>query len=235
MSKEEHFQGFFKGTVDFFLNLKKNNNKEWFDRNRTKFDELVMNPARAFVVSLGKHLQSISPGIIADPRVNKSIFRIYRDTRFSLDKSPYKSHLGIYFWAGNRPKMDSSGFYFHLEPPHLMLGVGMYVFPKSFLNTYRNSAVDEDYGEKLRSILKKIRKNAQFELGGKFYKRIPLGYDSEHSNSELLLHNGLYVSFETPIPEELFSAALLDYCIKIFIELNPLHEWLLSLTKRADF
>lgn len=232
---KESFNGFTQGTVDFFLNLKKNNNKEWFDQNRDKFEDLVMTPARAFVIGLGERLKSISPDIVADPRINKSIFRIYRDTRFSFDKSPYKTHLGIYFWAENRPKMESSGFYFHLEPPDLMLGVGMYSFSKSLLNVYRKSVVDEEYGEELKNIIEKIRKNPHFELGGKYYKRIPLGYDSRHQNSELLLHNGLYVSFEIQIPKELFSSALLDYCLKIFTELNPLYKWLLAMTRRTDF
>ena len=116
-----------------------------------------------------------------------------------------------------------------------MLGAGIYNFPKPLLNVYRKSVVDEEYGEELKDIIKKIKKKSRFEIGRKHYKKIPLGYDSEHPNSELLLYNALYASFETRIPEELFSAALLDYCLKIFIKFNPLHEWLLSMAKRAAF
>lgn len=235
MSKEDRFKGFSQGTVDFFRNLKKNNNKEWFEQHRDQFDEQVMNPARGFVIAMGEKLKDMAPDLVVDPRVNQSIFRIYRDTRFTLDKSPYKTHLGIYFWDKNHPKMESSGFYFHLEPPDLMLGVGMYIFPKPLINVFRKSVIDEEYGHELTVILDRIRKDPRFEVGGKYYKRIPPGLDSGHPNSELLLHNGLYVSFETKIPKELYSAAILDYCMKIFTVLNPVHEWLLSMATRTDF
>jgi uncharacterized protein (TIGR02453 family) len=231
----ETFAGFSKKTIDFFVNLQKNNNKEWFDRNRDIYDRSVMAPARAFVVALGERLQAVSPDLVVDPRVNKSIFRIYRDTRFSLDKSPYKTHLGIYFWDKNRSKMESSGFYFHLEPPRLMLGAGIYNFPKPLLYVYRKSVVDEEYGEELKDIIEKIKKSSRFKIGRKHYKRIPFGFDSGHPNSELLLYNALYASFETQIPKELFSSALLDYCLKIFIKFNPLHEWLLAMANRTAF
>ena len=79
MAKEVNFNGFPKGTVEFFLNLKKNNNKNWFDRHKERFLSGVISPARAFVVAMGERLRTISPEIVADPRVNKSIFRIYRE------------------------------------------------------------------------------------------------------------------------------------------------------------
>ena len=83
-----------------------------------------MTPARLFVGEMGARLKKLSPGVQADPRVDKSIFRIFRDTRFSRDKTPYKTHLGIWFWEGDGPRMECSGFYFHLDPPKLMNGSG---------------------------------------------------------------------------------------------------------------
>ena len=234
MAKEVNFNGFSKGTVEFFLNLKRNNNKNWFDQNKDKFDNLVMKPARFFVEALGEKLQSISPGIVADPKVNKSIFRIYRDTRFSLDKSPYKIHLGLYFWEGGRPKLECSGFYFHLEPPRLTLGVGVYIFPKHRLHQFRSAVVGPDHGDGLADIIGKILKDSRYELGGRHYKRMPPGYDDQHANAGLLLHNGLYVGLDTDIPEELYTPRLVDYCMKVFADLYPLHEWLVAFSERMS-
>ena len=83
------FSGFTKETVDFFTQLKRNNKKIWFDEHKPDYDTYVMTPSREFVFALGDRLEKLSPGIHADPRVNKSIFRIYRDTRFNKDKTPY--------------------------------------------------------------------------------------------------------------------------------------------------
>jgi uncharacterized protein (TIGR02453 family) len=232
VSNESSFEGFSKETMNFFSDLKRNNNKEWFDRHREDFETYVMTPSRAFVVAMGKQLKAISPDIIAVPKVNKSIFRISQDVRFSPQKLPYKTHLGIYFWEGFRPRMECSGFYFHLELPKLILGVGIYRFPPQLLDHYRRSVVDPEYSGELSDILQNISKIKGYELGGKHYKRLPLGYDSSHPNAGLLLHNGLYVGLETDIPGEFYSRRLLDYCWEKYQPLVPLHQWLVSMSSR---
>lgn len=85
MSKNFEFNGFSKETIQFFRDLEQNNNKLWFEAHKNDFEHYVMDPAKDFVVTLGTSLQTIAPEVHADPRVNKSIFRIYRDTRFSKD------------------------------------------------------------------------------------------------------------------------------------------------------
>lgn len=232
MSQELIFRGFSKETIDFFYNLKQNNDKSWFDSHKKDYEAYVLKPAKAFVVTMGERLKSLSPDINAVPKFNKSLFRIYRDTRFSLDKSPYKTYMGIFFWEGKRPRMECSGFYFHLEPPKLILGVGIYMFPRDLLDRYRNSVVDPEYGEQLSDILNKTSRKKGYELGGKHYKRVPAGYDASHPNAELLLHNGLYLGQETDIPDELYSSSLIDYCWKRFHPLAPLHRWLVWMTAR---
>jgi uncharacterized protein (TIGR02453 family) len=82
----------------------------------------VKGPSGAFVVSMGAKLKAISPAIKAIPKVNQSLFRVNRDTRFSADKSPYKTNLGIWFWEGEKKRMECPGFYFHLDTENLMLG-----------------------------------------------------------------------------------------------------------------
>ena len=111
------FEGFSRRTVSFFRDLARNNNRPWFAAHRDDYENHVLAPAKSFVTALGARLKTIAPPIAAVPAVNKSIFRIFKDTRFSLDPAPYKTNLGIYFWDVSRPRLETSGFYFHLEPP----------------------------------------------------------------------------------------------------------------------
>jgi uncharacterized protein (TIGR02453 family) len=229
MADEKRFSGFTKETVRFFTALRKNNNKEWFDRNRKTYDNHVMAPARHFVTAMGARLRTIAPRVVAVPKVNKSIFRINRDTRFSLDPSPYKTNLGILFWDGVRPKMESSGFYFHLEPPDLWLGVGMYMIPDALLSRFRKAVVDAKNGAEIKKIGAAISAMPGFSLGGEHYKRVPAGFDPAHPNAALLKHKGLYAGFETRIPEEFYSARLVEYCFERYEPLVPLHRWLMKI------
>ncbi len=232
MTQQLDFQGFSKATVKFFSDLKKNNTKKWFEAHKQDYETYVMQPARAFVVAMGNKLRIHVPDIVAVPKINKSLFRINRDTRFSPDKSPYKTNIGIFFWEGNRPRMECSGFYFHFEPPIILLGVGLYMFPKYLFDTYRNSVVHAKYGKELAEIVAKIGKKEGFQIGGKHYKRVPGGYDPAHPNAELLLHNGLHAGIESPIPEEFYSKKLVGYCWKRFQPMLPLHSWLVAMKRR---
>lgn len=225
------FKGFPKISVKFLSDLAKNNDKVWFNNNKETFTTQLLQPAQLFVVAMGKKLEKIAPNIHADPRTDKSIFRIYRDTRFSADKSPFKTHLGIFWWEGDRPKMECPGFYFHLEPPNLLLGCGLYMFSKPFLKTFRESVVDKKSGLALVEAIKAASKKGK--VGGKHYKQTPRGFDAAHPNAEYLLYNGLHVMTETKIPQELYSEALVDYCVRWYKDIVPLHKWLVEITKRA--
>jgi len=232
MTDQLKFQGFSNKTVKFFKDLKKNNTKKWFEAHKQEYETYVMHPARAFVMAMGEKLRMQVPDIVAVPKINKSLFRIYRDTRFSLDKFPYKTNMGIFFWEGNRPRMECSGFYFHLEPPILMFGVGIYMFPRYLFDTYRNSVVNAKHGKNLTEILATIKKKKEYQIGGKYYKRVPAGFDPSHPNTGLLLHNGLHVGVESSIPEEFYSKKLVRYCWRKFQPLLPLHSWLVDMTRR---
>ncbi|WP_455393079.1 TIGR02453 family protein, partial [[Eubacterium] cellulosolvens] len=124
------FNGFPKEFTSFFTDLAMNNNKSWFNEHRQDYEQFVLEPSKLFVIAMGERLTELSRDINAIPMVNKSLFRLNRDTRFSKDKSPYKTNLGILFWEGRRKRMECPGFYFHVEANTLMLGDGMYQFPK---------------------------------------------------------------------------------------------------------
>jgi uncharacterized protein (TIGR02453 family) len=232
MTEQLDFRGFSKETIKFFKDLKKNNTKKWFEAHKQDYETFVMQPSKAFVIAMGDKLRTHVPDIVAVPKINKSLFRINRDTRFSPDKSPYKTNMGIFFWEGTRPRMECPGFYFHVEPDMLLMGVGLYMFPKYLFDTYRNSVVHAKYGKDLTEIVAKIQKKKGYQIGGKHYKRIPAGFDPSHPNAGLLLHNGIHAGVQSAIPEEFYSKKLVNYCWQKLQPLLPLHTWLVAMTRR---
>jgi uncharacterized protein (TIGR02453 family) len=229
MEETGSFKGFSKETLAFFSKLKRNNTKDWFDKHKEEYHSFVLEPAKAFVVALGKKFHAEGVVVRAEPKINRSIFRIYRDTRFSPDKTPYKTHLGLYFWEGTLPRMESSGFYIQVEPTKILLGAGIYMFSPKQLARYRKAVVDPEWGQDLADIQTKISRRQDFKLCEKHYKRIPSGFEPDHPNAEFLLYNGLHVWEETAIPEEFYSAKFVSYCWKKFKPFIPLHDWLYSL------
>jgi len=229
MTDNNSFNGFPKECIQFFAELEKNNNKHWFENHRKEYEEYVLNPSRLFVTAMGEKLKKISPGIVADPRIDKSIFRIYRDTRFSKDKSPYKTNLGIYFWEGKNKKIPGSGYYFHFEPTKIFLGTGIYKPDSMMLNIYRSALIDDVKGASFSKALNKVMKLKKYSLGGKHYKRVPRGFDPEHKNAEYLLYNGFYAFEEMGVPKILHSGKILDFCLKRWDEMSPIHKWLIKI------
>jgi uncharacterized protein (TIGR02453 family) len=226
------FTGFPRQCPKFFADLAKHNNKEWFTLHKPEFDEFVMAPARELVFDLGEKLKQISPKIVADPRVNKSIFRINRDTRFSKDKTPYKTHLAMLFWEGPGEKMESPSFYLHLESKRLMLGAGIYMFSKPQLGAFRDSVVHKKHGAELEKVVTQVEKKGH-EVGIEHYKKVPRGYDPDHPRAELLKYSGLCSMTEGRIPAVLYKKDLVNYCYKQYKEMAPLHKWLVALSKRT--
>jgi uncharacterized protein (TIGR02453 family) len=228
------FAGFPRELVAFYRDLAENNDREWFNERKDSYKANVLAPAQQFVMALGERLRILVPRIVADPAASGrgSIFRIYRDTRFSKDKSPFKTYLGIFFWEGPGKKMENPGFYFHLEPPKLLLATGIHVFPRPVLKAYREAVVDPELGAALVSAIDQVRSSGPYRVGEQHYKKVPRGYDASHPNAEYLLFNGLTASVEGDIPNELYSAAILDYCFDRFEDLLPLHRWLIQLMQR---
>ncbi|MBU2549408.1 MAG: DUF2461 domain-containing protein [Proteobacteria bacterium] len=232
MSDQTDFTGFPEGCLDFFKDLARDNSKTWFDVHRRDYEELVLEPARRFVVAMGRRLKTISPGVHADPRANQSLFRINRDTRFSKDKTPYKTNVAVWFWEGSGPRMDCSGYYMHAEPSRIFLGAGIHCFSKNRLQTYREAVVDAKQGPALVRALKRVEKAGPYTVGNRRYKKVPRGFDPEHKNAGLLLHDGLSVGLETEVPDVFHQPEFVDYCFTHYQAFQPLHDWLLDMTER---
>ncbi len=225
MPIEQPLLHFVKTTAGFLGKLEKNNNRDWFNAHKVEFEESVLRPAQEFVFLMGQKLQTIVPDIIADPKVNRSIFRLNRDTRFSSDMTPYKTNLGVYFWEGKKNRLETSGFYFHIEPKLFMLGVGMYMFSKEQLQNFREAITDPDEGKTFRAIVQKLSKNYAF--GDIHYKKHPKDFPEEHVNAEFLLYNGFYCYHSRNDLNALNGEKIIPYCFKIFRDMAPLHHWLI--------
>ncbi len=219
-----------KKTVDFLKKLSKNNSKEWFEAHRDDYNSQFLEPALQFVVEMGERLSTIVPNINAVPKIDKSIFRLHRDVRFSKDKSPYKTNLGIYFWEGSK-KMDSSGFYFHVDPKGYFIANGIYMPQKEQLKLYRDAVADPGYGKELSDAIKKVMKKGNYTLGGKKYKKVPRGYDPNSPFADLLLHDGLYMYIEGSDINKLPKKDLMGYVFKTFKDMLPIHQWLVKTLK----
>lgn len=229
------FSGFSESTVQFWSDLATHNDKAWFDANRALYDREVLDRSRAFVSAMGTALERIAPDVHADPRVNQSLFRINRDVRFSKDKSPYKTHMGIWMWEGGGKRMECSGFYFHLDGAELMVAVGLYQLPKPLLEAYRESCVDPKHGDALAAAVAKVREaGAPYEVGISHYKRVPRGYDKDHPNAELLKHSGLIATYKAAIPPAFHGPELIDWCFERYEVMLPVHRWCREMIQRAD-
>ncbi len=221
------FSGFPKEAITFFRDLSFNNEKEWFHAHKKEYEEYVLEPAKLFVVAMGDRLHEISPDVQAIPAVNKSLFRLNRDVRFSKDKSPYKTNMGILFWEGPKKRMENPGFYISLETDGVMIAGGSHVFPKELLPKYREAAADKKAGKELADLAVSLDKTGVPILGA-HYKRVPQGYDADHPNAELLKHNGVYCMVKNKHPKELHSAKFVDYCYEYCVKMDPMNRWVLK-------
>ncbi len=222
------FNGFPRQLPEFFDQLQKNNTKEWFLSHKKEYEAYVKYPSEQFVCAMGENLHPLCPGINAIPKINKSLFRINRDTRFSMDKRPYKTNLGILFWEGPKKRMESSGFYFHLEADLMMIGCGMHILPKARLTSFREAIMDKKKGPALKKAVELVLQNG-YEIGTRHYKMIPRGFFPESDfEKEYLLYNGLAASLKSEIPDALFSSEIIEIVLNHFKNMIPIHEWIIK-------
>ena len=163
----------------FLRQLKANNDRDWFKAHKERYEDDVRHPGLQFISDFGPHLRRISPNFGADPRpVGGSMFRIHRDVRFSKDKRPYKTAVGIQFRHKMRRDVHSPGFYLHLEPRSCFAGVGIYHPDGPTLRKIREFLVANSSQWKRVKSGKRFRQD--WELGGDSLKRAPKGYDPDH-------------------------------------------------------
>ncbi len=164
---------------DFLRDLKSNNERKWFEANKERYRIDVRDPMLDFIRAFDQHLRKISPHFVADPRSNGgSLFRIYRDVRFSKDKSPYKTNAGAHFRHVAGKDAHAPGFYLHLEPETCFAGCGIWHPDSKTLAMIRDAIVSKPDDWRRITAAKSFRET--FDLMGASLKRPPRGHDPHH-------------------------------------------------------
>lgn len=173
------FEGFPVETLKFLRQLKRNNDREWFNENKSRYESSIREPALAFITAMQKPMEGLSACVSVVPkRVGGSLMRIYRDTRFSSDKTPYKTNIGIHFRHIADKDVHAPGFYVHIEPKEIFLGAGIWHPDSAALQAIRQR-IDEDPGGWKRARDSKSF-SGLYKLSGDSLKRPPRGYSSDH-------------------------------------------------------
>jgi uncharacterized protein (TIGR02453 family) len=228
------FTGFPEEGLHFLQTLEKNNNRDWFQEYKQLYLDHVQAPAQSFVVAMGQKLQEISPGIRYDTRTNGqgSMGRIYRDIRFSKDKSPYNTHVWFGFWEGPGKKMESPGYGIGFDWEGWGIHGGHHMFSKPMLATYREAVDDETLGPELERAVAPLQKDSGYEIGEMKYKRVPRGYDPDHPRARWLKYGGLWAYKNFKEPEVLQKPEFVDRCFDVAQDLAPLHRWMVKVDEK---
>lgn len=174
------YAGFKPETIDFLKLLKQNNNRDWFNENKSRYEEQVLDVALNFIQSMQDPLKEMAPHFTAIPkRMGGSLMRVYRDTRFSKNKLPYKTNIGIQFRHEYAKNAHSPGYYVHIDPDEVFLGAGMWMPESEPLLGIRQRIADKPT-EWQRTVSDKAFAR-HFNLGGTSLTRPPRGFDKNHA------------------------------------------------------
>jgi uncharacterized protein (TIGR02453 family) len=222
------FRAFPHQTRNFLEELGAHNRREWFAAHRDDYERYWLAPAQAFVAAIGPLLASFAPGVHAEPRINGSIMRINRDTRFSRDKTPYKTHLDLWFWEGAERRSAVSGYFVRLTADTFAVGAGAHGFSPARLKAYRAAVVDPDHGGALVKAARRLEA-AGLEIGGETYRRQPAGHAAPNEEAaRFLRHSALWTVEEVHHAAVAEDGAALDHAMAEFRRMAPLHRWLVD-------
>lgn len=166
---------FSRSIFDFLSDLAANNDRAWFAANQGRYEDALKDPALRLIEDFGPELAKISPHFRATPR---SLYRIHRDVRFSKDKSPYKTSAGLHFRHERAKDAHAPGFYLHIQPGMVFLGIGIWRPDSATVRRVRERIVEAPDAWRKASSGKGFR--AHFELAGDRLSRPPRGFDADH-------------------------------------------------------
>jgi uncharacterized protein (TIGR02453 family) len=209
------FQGFSKEGLQFLQKLKRNNRREWFQPRKEIYETTVKAPMVELVEQINAALLKFAPAHVNDPK--KAIYRIYRDTRFSADKTPYKTHIAAVFPPRGGPREASAGFYFHVSDSQVGIAGGAYMPGPEQLLAIR-TWLAENHGEFLKAVRKVER--TMGKLQGSSLQRPPKGFAADHPAIDLLKQKQwvFWASLDLKIAE---SPKVADELIKRFRAMAP--------------
>ena len=211
-----------RSTIEFLKKLKKNNNRDWFNQNKDLYNK-AKEDFISFVQTLIDQIAAFDKSLKGVEAKN-CIFRIYRDVRFSKDKTPYKPNFGASMAQGGRKSMNS-GYYIHLEPVSSFLAGGVYMPPTPQLNAIRQEI---DYNiDEFKTIINNKKFKKYFEELSDMHKlkMAPKGYPKDHPEIELLKFKSYIVAHNLE-EKEMISEHFLKYCSTVFNTMTPLNKFL---------
>ncbi len=219
------FEGFPRDAVKFLAQLARNNNRAWFQANKDRYERSVRGPAMAFIEAMARPLEKVSRHIYADPSpTGGSLMRIYRDTRFSPDKTPYKTNIGIQFRHERGDDVHAPGLYFHIDPSECFLACGMWRPPTDALVAIRARIAEHP------DIWLATRDNKAFTktwgaVTGEALKRPPRGFDPDHPCIDDIKRTDFLGVLDLP-RADVFSPKLPSQAAKAFAAGAPLMKFL---------
>jgi uncharacterized protein (TIGR02453 family) len=208
-------------TITFLEQLAKNNNKPWFDKHRDAY-QAAKEDFEVFIDQLLARLVPLQPEF-ANLKGKDCVFRIFRDVRFSKDKTPYKAHFGAFLSKGGR-KYEGAGYYLHIEPGKNFAGGGLWVPQGPMLKAVRQE-IDYNFDEFKKILAAKDFKKYFKKIEGEQLKTLPQGYTADNPAIEFLKQKSFTVG--TPLPDkEVMSKGLASKCEAIFTAMSPLVNFL---------
>ena len=225
------FDGFKKEGTKFLENLKVNNTKVWFETNRHIWEKTIQTPCKDFVQDMGETLQILVPSIKFNAKVSGSLFKIYRDVRFSKDKTPMKSKIGLLFWQGETHRMQSSSFYMHFDKDDYFLASGIRNFKPELLKIYREYIKDEKKREELHFILEEL-KSKGYKLPKPKYKRMPKIFDfkEDEKYTYLAFYGAMFSYLSFKLDDVFYKVEFLDKSFNIYNDMKQLQQWVYEMT-----
>ena len=221
---------FDKNSLGFLRGLARHNNRTWFEAHRADFETHVKSPMATLVEEMDLRMARFAPEITGDPK--RSVFRLHRDIRFSKDKSPYKTHLGCWFFhsdgsskVGREAHGGGAGFYFHLQPGMSFVGGGCWMPPRPALQKFRAAIAADPRGFERIVLAPKLRRRMGALSEESMLKRAPRGYCEDHAAARWLKHQSFTVGRRLT-DAEVKSTRLTSALESDFVTMLPLVRWL---------
>lgn len=215
---------FSKKTFEFLALLEQNNNREWFNAHKGNYEEYVREPALDFIRQMQAPLASLSSHFIAsDKKVGGSLMRIHKDIRFSKDKTPYKTNIGIQFRHFMGKNVHAPAFYFHLANDESFVAAGIWRAESHALSAIR-TCIDENPNSYKKAIYSEQFKSV-FHMAGESLKRPPRGYDKDHPLIEELKRKD-FIAISPLTQKQVCSSELVDTVLARYKKTDPLMSYL---------
>lgn len=226
---KSQFPGFPPEALPFLRDLKLNNRREWFQPRKHIYEEKVRGPMLELVATLGDEIAKFAPEMVTEP--NKAVYRIYRDVRFSSDKSPYKTHIAAVLSPRGLEKHSGAGMYFHISADEVLVGGGIYAPGPAELLAVRGHLAD--HAKKLDAVLRERPFRGLFkEMTGEKLKRVPKGFPQDHPAADLLVYKQFLAGTLLP-PDIVATPKLFRELVKHFRAITPFLQFLNTPLKPA--